>query len=255
MYKLISFDVNGVLTPDLTMAKLSGLRGNYKIAEKILKLQTSGKKSLKEAFKELGNLTKGISLRQAIKYSLGMPLTKGVERLIRVLSNKEIIMVLNTTGYSITMHILNKRLEISNKIPFKLVACNNLIFSKDNELVKDPYLKNLITLYFKNPNSKIYDDIRSNGIVEFGINDESEKSIFIKKWSKLLKINLKNVVHVGDSMGDCHALKFIAENNGLGIAFNPNKALLEFIKKLQPSIRKNIVIIKNDLSLILDYIN
>ena len=71
---------------------------------------------MEEAFSATAPLTKGLTLRQAIEYTIKhMKYIDGFNEFIETLYNNEIPLVINSTGYSVTIYAIRKKLG-KNKI-------------------------------------------------------------------------------------------------------------------------------------------
>ena len=225
--KLVSSDLNGTLVHQNTMGDMI----------RLYKKQINGTVTIKKAFSIAGPLTKGLTLRQAIEYTkIHMKYVDGFKKFIDDLRNAKIPLVINSTAYSVTIYSI---IEQVGKDKIHGQICNSLKFVKNgdsNSPLKEDELKRLVAKYFENPNStknNIYDRIQATGVVELGIQDESDKAKLIISYVKkhFPAIKPDEIAHIGDSMGDSRGIYDIAKQGGLGIAFNYNGALEKFLKE------------------------
>jgi phosphoserine phosphatase len=128
---LVSCDLNGTLVHQHTMMDMIRVYfpdqpERFKKAKEAFNKQTSGLLSMKEAFAIAGPLTRGLSLRNAIRYAVKeMNFLEGFELFISTLYEKGIYFIINSTGYSITTEVI-KAIYGPEKI--YAVICNRLIF-------------------------------------------------------------------------------------------------------------------------------
>ena len=108
------------------------------------------------------------------------------------------------------------------------------------QILKQHYVKTnqkkKVEIYFANPEAskdKSYDQIKATGEIELGIINEDAKTKLIIEYAKKYFLELKpnQIIHIGDAMGDSKGIYGIAQKGGLGIAFNYNKTLEEFLKE------------------------
>jgi len=238
--RLVSSDLNGTLVHQHTMKDMIRVYfpnepERYEKANRAFKRQTEGLLSMKEVFAIAGPLTKGITLRQAITYTIAeMKYVYGFETFIDTLANANIFFLINSTGYTITIDVI-RAVYGSDKIYDAI--CNNLIFGWDGRSerhISDSELTLLIHEYIGDPEKRkddTYDRIMATGEIELGIIDEDAKAEMIFARAKKLGINPDQVAHIGDTMGDSMGIYRVAKEGGLGIAFNYNDALEEFLKQ------------------------
>lgn len=237
--KLVSSDLNGVLVHQHTMSDMIRLylgEEAFRQADYVFKRQVSGNATMEEAFAIAGPLTKELTLRQAIEYTrTHMEYVDGFNDFIDNLHNAGIPLIINSTGYSVTIYAIREQIgkakihgQIGNSLKF---GVNN----DPNSTLREDELEELVTQYFTNPEHQrrnIYDNIRATGIVELGIQDEAAKARLLLTYAQqhfpALKPN--QIAHIGDSMGDSEGIYGIAREGGLGIAFNYNKALERFLR-------------------------
>ena len=234
--QLISCDLNGTLVHQHTMMDMikiyfPHIPERYEKAKEAFSRQTSGLLSMKESFEVAGPLTAGLSLRNAIDYARSeMRFLEGFGEFISTLWEKKKYFVINSTGYSVTTEAV-KAMYGPEKI--HAVVCNRLAFGWEGDSTKpieESYLCQLVKRYFRGgKNERMYDEILATGKVELGIQDEEEKASLLFSIARGLKIPLTAIAHIGDTMGDSAGICEVARNGGLGIAFNYNKALKNYL--------------------------
>jgi hypothetical protein len=81
-------------------------------AWRIFQKQTEGKASMKEAFDTAGPLTCGLTLRQAIEYvEKHLTFVDGFHELLAYLRGIGAPLVINSTGYTVTLYAIREMLE------------------------------------------------------------------------------------------------------------------------------------------------
>jgi len=206
----------------------------FKKAKEAFNKQTSGLLSMKEAFAIAGPLTRGLTLRNAIRYAVTeMKFLEDFELFILTLYERGVYFVINSTGYSITTEVI-KALYGPEKI--YAVICNQLIFGwggDNHKVIEKTELSQLVKNYFRGgEKEKRYDEILSTGAVKLGIQDEGEKANLLFAIAEKAKIPRQAIVHIGDTMGDSAGISEVARNGGLGIAFNYNQALKNYLDEI-----------------------
>ncbi len=237
--QMVSCDLNGTLVHQHTMTDMiriyfSHRPEQYEKAKDVFAKQTSGLLSMKEAFDTAGPLTKGLTLRNAIEYARSeMRFIKGSEEFISALYENGKYFVINSTGYTVTTEVM-KSLFGPEKIYD--VICNRLIFAWEGNPAKpigEKYLSDLVRDYFLNgTDEEIYDEILATGETELGILDEEDKAMSLFEIADKMNISRASVAHIGDTMGDSRGICEVARNGGLGIAFNYNEALKNYLKNV-----------------------
>ncbi|WAC08581.1 MAG: haloacid dehalogenase-like hydrolase [Thermodesulfobacteriota bacterium] len=236
---LVSCDLNGTLVHQHTMMDMIRVYfpdqpERFKKAKEAFNKQTSGLLSMKEAFAIAGPLTRGLSLRNAIRYAVKeMNFLEGFELFISTLYEKGIYFIINSTGYSITTEVI-KAIYGPEKI--YAVICNRLIFGwggRNHKVIDEAELSQRVKKYFRgSEKEKSYDEILATGQVKLGIQDEREKVNLLFTIADTLKIPRQAIAHIGDTMGDSVGISDVARNGGLGIAFNYNQALKNYLEKI-----------------------
>ena len=219
---------------DMIRVYFSDQPERFEKAKEAFNKQTSGLLSMREAFAIAGPLTRGLTLRNAIRHAINeMKFLEDFELFISTLYEKGIYFVINSTGYSITTEVI-KALYGPEKI--YAVICNQLIFGwgEDNhKVIAEAELSQLVKNYFRGgEKEKCYDEILSTGAVKLGIRDEEEKANLLFAIAETLKIPRHAIAHIGDTMGDSAGIGEVARNGGLGIAFNYNQALKNYLEEI-----------------------
>ena len=240
--KLVSSDLNGTLVHQHTMMDMIRVYfpyqpERYEKAKEAFTRQTSGLLSMKDAFKVAGPLTKGLSLRNAIEYACSkMQFLDGFEEFVSALYKNKKYFVINSTGYSVTTEVI-KCLYGSEKI--HAVISNHLIFGWEGDptrAIEEEYLAQLVKDYFQGRKSEnVYDQLLATGEVALRIQDEEEKAQLLFKVSEKLSIPRTQIAHIGDTMGDSVGIYEVAKNGGMGIAFNYNEALRDYLEQVLKS--------------------
>ncbi len=238
--KLVSSDLNGTLVKQHTMSDMIRLYigdQQYRQASDIFERQTSGAASMEEAFQTAGPLTKGLSLREALEYTrTHMEYLDGFHEFIDALTKHNIPLIINSTGYSVTIYAIQAQIgfgkihgHIGNFLRFGINADQRETLREDELIAK-------VREYFANPEAAketIYDLIQATGIIDLGIADEEAKAQLIQEYAaRNFGLGLSEVAHIGDTMGDCGGIMGIARGGGVGIAFNYNSALRQYLNRV-----------------------
>lgn len=238
--RLISSDLNGTLVHQHTMSDMIRLyigQQQYQQADEIFRRQTSETATMQEAFQIAGPLTKGLTLRQAMEYTrTHMRYLNGFHEFVDELAKLGIPLVINSTGYSATIYAIREQIghdkmhgHIGNILKFGLDGDPNKTLSEDE-------LERKAAQYFSSQeqsSDQSYDRIRATGEVELGIIDEAAKVKLMLEYAArhFRGINPSEMAHIGDTMGDSGGILGIAKLGGLGIAFNYNQELEDFLRK------------------------
>lgn len=232
---VVSSDLNGTLVHQHTMSDMIRLylgEEKFQKANAVFKRQTSGKASMEEAFSTAGPLTRGLTLRQAIGYTQEhMKYVNGFSDFVNHLSQRDIPFVINSTGYSVTIYAIREKVE--DKIHGQIG--NRLVFGTDadpRQALRENELEAHVRKFFTDPQQPVYDRLQATGEIELGIQDEAAKVILINEYCARHFPNVKpnEIVHIGDTMGDSGGIIGIAKQGGIGIAFNYNEALEDFLR-------------------------
>jgi phosphoserine phosphatase len=212
-YKLVIFDVNIVLITTHSIIDLAEYVGMREEVNRYITGHTSGMISMSQALANACKQLKGLRRSQVVEHAEKMEIMNGAQEMVNALRKEGIVMGLITTGFKTTMDMLNKRLGN----PFKYIVCNELVFK----------------------------DGVATGEVEFSVMENDAKAEILHQLAEKEGLGMNQTVAVGDSMGDQNML----DAAGLGIAFNPNKALIEYAAK------HDLVVVKEkDLRKIVPYI-
>lgn len=240
--KLVSSDLNGTLVHQHTMSDMIRLylgEDKFQQANVIFKRQTSGTASMEEAFETAGPLTKGLTLRQAIDYAQQeMKYLTGFEEFLDTLRQKSIPFVINSTGYSVTIHTMRAQWGadkihdfIGNFLEFGMGGDQQAALRED-ELEKkvQAYVKDNVK---ERSQRNEYDQIAATGKIALGITNEEAKAALLFDYARknFPSIQPEEMLHMGDTMGDSGGILGVAKLGGKGIAFNYNQPLRDFIEK------------------------
>lgn len=236
--KLVSSDLNGTLVHQHTMSDMIRLyvgRQQYQKAKTLFERQTSGIASIEEAFETACPLTRGLTLRQAIEYTIThLRYLDGFHEFVDMLSEQGVPLVINSTGYSVTIYAIREQTGagkihglIGNFLRFGVGA-------DPHETLHEGELEKTVKKYFSNPESvsdPIYDQVKATGLIDLGIANEEAKAKLIQEYAKRHFSGLKTseIAHMGDTMGDSGGIFGIAEEGGIGVAFNYNNALKQYL--------------------------
>jgi phosphoserine phosphatase len=245
--KLVSSDLNGTLVHQHTMSDMIRLyigKKQYQLAKEVFEKQISGELSIKEAFQTAGPLTRGLTLREAIEYTRAhMKYLNGFQEFIDSLHKHKISLIINSTGYSVTTHAIREQIGLSN---IHGVIGNSLRFGMNAELnktISEAELQRRVREYFIRSDAvddPVYDNLKATGVIDLNISDEDAKAKLIREYisKNFGDIHPNEIAHMGDSMGDSMGILEIAKAGGIGIAFNYNNPLKEFLKK---ALKKQII--------------
>lgn len=240
MIKLLSSDLNGTLVHQHTMSDMIRLfigEQQYQQANEVFKRQTSETASMEEAFRIAGPLTRGLTLRQAIEYTrTRMKYVDGFHEFVDALAQHGIPLVINSTGYSVTIYSIREQI---GKSKIHGYIGNFLRFGVNadiRETLTEEELERKVKAYFLDSelvNDPIYDKIQATGAIDLGITDEEAKARLILGYAAryLGSVQPSEIAHIGDSMTDSGGIIRIAEVGGIGIAFNYNSVLENFIQE------------------------
>lgn len=260
--KLISSDLNGTLVHQHTMSDMIRLylgQESFEKANAVFKKQTSGTATMEEAFENAGPLTKGLTLRQAIDYTTThMRYVNGFADFVDTLHQQEIPLVINSTGYSVTIYAIQAKIG-RKKIHGQIG--NRLLFGEhgsEQEVLREEELKQKVISFINDSsirNDHSYDIIKATGTVELGIWNEDAKSDLLWQYARRhfppisnfeSYLSTSNMIHMGDTMGDSGGIYGIANGGGLGIAFNYNKPLEQWLlEKIasSPNLKERILFV------------
>lgn len=234
--QLISSDLNGTLIHQHTMSDMIRIAfpdqpERFEKAKHAFNQQTAGLLSMEQAFAIAGPLTKGLSLRTVIEYTVNdIRFLGNFKEFIETLYRHHIYFVINSTGYSVTTKVIE---AVYGTKFIHDVICNRLIFEYQGKKLSEQELFDFIVRYFQGDrNQPIYDNIQASGDVELGILDEGEKARLLFEISDRLGIPRSNLVHIGDTIGDSLGIVEVARHGGIGIAFNYNQPLKNYLDNI-----------------------
>lgn len=235
---VFSSDLNGTLVHEHTMSDMIRIylgEEKFKIADGVFKRQTGGTATMKEAFGVAGPLTKGLTLRQAIEYvRTRMHFVRGFHEFTAFLRARNVPLIVNSTGYSVTIYAMQAMLgagvihgHIGNELRFG--------FSRSllNDVLTENSLKRMVDEYIiYSRRDEFYGIEQATGDITLGIVDEAAKADLLCKYTAkhFPSCEPKHLIHMGDTMGDSGGIVGVARQGGIGIAFNYNKALEEFLR-------------------------
>ena len=232
--QLLSSDLNGTLVSEHTMSHMILLyigKEQYAKANQVFQKQTQGQATMAEAFSTAAPLTCSLTLRQAIEYTkTHMHYIPGFHDLITFLAQNHIPLIINSTGYSVTIYAIREQIG-RDKIHGSIG--NRLCFGLDGDVAQtltEPELEQRVREYFTQDavaQDPIYDRITATGKIELGITDEAAKASLLLAYvhEHFPHIKPENIAHMGDTIGDLGGIVGIAEQGGTGIAFNYNTPL------------------------------
>lgn len=234
--RLVSSDLNGTLVHRHTMSDMIRIAfpddpERYIKAKAAFDKQTSGLMSMAGAFEVAGPLTKGLSLRIAIDYAMvKMRYVRGFAEFVSALSDRKILFMINSTGYGVTIETMK---AVHGAEKFYGAVCNRLVFGwhgNPSETIDDAQIAGMVREYATgNTADDAYDRILATGQIELGIKDERDKARLAFEMAGKAGISKHEIVHMGDTMGDSGGIYGVAKNGGIGIAFNYNSALGQYL--------------------------
>lgn len=240
MIKLLSSDLNGTLVHQQTMSHMVRLYRSEIGASQDLSLlfekKAEGNANAAKALAVTGPSTRGLTLRQAIEYTrTHMTFVDGFQEFVDTLYSNGIHLVINSTGYSVTIYAIRERVG-RDKIRGDMK--NFLKFGEDadpNATLREDELESLVVRYFSLPgysDRPVYDKIKATGRIEVSIGDEAAKTRLLFEYARrhFPDMHPSQIAHMGDTIGDSECIYSIARLGGLGIAFNYNSALEHFVK-------------------------
>lgn len=238
MIKLISSDLNGTLVQQHTisdMIRLYSGQQKFEQAQDIFQKQMDGKASIEETFALAGPLTKGLRLRDALEYThTDMKYMDGFREFLDELHQREIPLIINSTGYLVTMYAMQA--QFPSKIEMSIG--NDLHFGLDGDMhstLSAEELQRFVQEFFYTDSKQAsqYDRIQATGEITLSIKDENAKVALLLGYVKqnFPQMNSTEIVHMGDTMGDSAGILDIARVGGIGIAFNYNLALEQHLRE------------------------
>ena len=231
-------DLNGTCIEQHSMSDIIRLykgRNEFEEVWRLFKRQTNREETMESTFALAGELSKGITLRQIIEYTIfHMRYMEGFEELLNYILESGGKFVLNSTGYSATVYCIRAKYG-EDRIHGFIGDLLQLAPDADAQQTLEEYeIEDLIKTYFTDPNSlydERYDIIKATGKVTLGIKDEAEKAKLASAHISMIFPGLPttNMVHIGDTMGDSRGILDISLIGGVGIGFNYNDSLKYYI--------------------------
>ena len=187
MYKLALFDMDGTLLDGRTIFYLAETFGFVDELDYFIN-------STMEPFEktiEIAKLLKDVKKDEILSCYRQIPFRPGVEKLIKSLREKDIILAIATDSYDLVAN------DVKQRLGFDFAFANNLLFH-DSICTGDVVLHNSTKLKDETTN-KIY---------------SISKSTVLKNLCQKHQINLSESIAVGDGLVDCGMLAM----SGLGVA-------------------------------------
>ncbi|MHA1229276.1 MAG: phosphoserine phosphatase SerB [Candidatus Helarchaeota archaeon] len=188
--KLIVFDMDSTLITQEIIDEIAKAAGAGEAVKEITQKAMEGKINYTEALKQRVKLLKGVDVSVLETIAKNMVLTPGAEELISILKLMGFKIAIISGGFGYFTKILKEKLGIDYVFSNKLVI-------KDGKLT---------------------------GELEEPIIDGKKKGELIAWIAELENISRDEIVAVGDGATD----KFMLNESGLGIAFNPKQVLKKF---------------------------
>ena len=188
--KLIVFDMDSTLVEGETILQIAEGSGTQKQVAEISEKASSGQMDFRQALKERVKLLKGIPVSFLEKVANQMTLNPGVEELIQALKMMGYKIALISGGFTYFTDRLKERLGLD--------------YAFGNKLVIDEV------------NGVLTGEVEENLII-----DAKKKAEILAWLAKVENVSKDEIVAVGDSETD----RFMIENAGLSIGFNPKKIL------------------------------
>jgi len=188
--RVVIFDCDSTIIREEVIDELAKVAG---VSEKVAEMTDramQGELDFEQALKERVNLLKGLKAEQLELLSGAINLTPGAE---------ELISTLHFMGYKVG------------------VISGGFTFFTD-------YLRKKLNLDYVFANELEISDGVVTGRIKGEIIDADKKGEIIKRIAESENISVKQVVAVGDGAND----RFMLQNSGLAIAFNPKEILKEY---------------------------
>ncbi len=211
-------DLNGTTTPENTFAGL--VHDNPAAAAEMRRLMeayTTGRSSFAGVMPDMARLAAGLTRSRVEDYARSLPLFPGAAEVLESLSSSATVSAacaLSTTGFAGLAAIVNG-LRHGGRL---LVAASPVLVHLLNDAEKSRLIR--------------------------PITAEADKTRVLDDLAALHRPSPGLIFHVGDTLGDLPGILHAAELGGLGIAFNPNAALLERLKGLPPDSASRVRIIR-----------
>ncbi|MDO8657086.1 MAG: hypothetical protein Q7K45_07675 [Nanoarchaeota archaeon] len=238
--RLVSSDLNGTLIQQHSMSDMIRLYlGQHKFeqAQDVFQRQADGTATIEEAFAVAGPLTKGLRLRDALEYTRAeLKYMDGFIDFTRELQKRKIPLIINSTGYSITVYAI----QAQHPTLIHGSIGNNLHFGLDGDVhstLSEDELNRFVQEFFhtSSHDARHYDRIRATGQITLGIKNEEDKANELLDYARtnFPSILPSEMVHLGDTMGDSGGIVGIARAGGLGIGFNYTSSLKEYLQGVE----------------------
>ncbi len=188
--RVVVFDCDSTLIQSEVIDELAKFAGVGDRVKEMTAKAMNGEIDFDQAIKQRVRLLEGLTVEQLKLFSENIRLTPGTEELISALHYMWYKVALISGGFSFFTNYLKKRLKLD------YVFANELAF----------------------------EDGMTTGQIRGDIIDAERKGEIIKEIASLENISLDQIVAVGDGAND----RFMLENAGLAIAFNPKEILKRY---------------------------
>ena len=188
--RVVVFDCDSTIIQAEVIDELANFAGVGDRVKEVTAKAMNGEIDFDQAIKQRVSLLKGLTVEQLKFLSENIRLTPGTEELISALHFMGYKVALISGGFSFFTNYLKQRLDL------------DYVFA--NELA----IENSMT----------------TGEIKGDIIDAERKGEIIKEIAGLENISLDQIVAIGDGAND----RFMLENAGLAIAFNPKKILKKY---------------------------
>jgi len=188
--RVVIFDVDSTIIKEEIINEMARVAGVGEDVEKVTEKAMNGEMDFKQAVRQRVRLLKGLKADQLEKLSQGVTLTPGTEELISTLHSMGYKIGVVSGGFTFFTDFLKERLKL------------DYVFANELEIV----------------------DGEVTGEIKGEIIDAERKGELIKLIAEKEQITPDQIVAVGDGAND----RFMLENAGLAIGFNPKEILKEY---------------------------
>lgn len=188
--KIVIFDCDSTIIQEEVIDELARFAGVEKDVKKMTDRAMNGELDFTQALKERVRLLKGLKVEQLEMLSRSMNLTPGAEDLISTLHSMGFKVGIISGGFSFFTNYLKERLNLE------------YVFANELEIV----------------------DGVTTGKLKGSIVSAERKGEFINHIAEQEGVTPDQIVAVGDGAND----RFMLQNSGLAIAFNPKEILKEY---------------------------